>query len=279
MMRLGILVGALAAAGLVLAVELPAQQPGTPPDVKVTIDHNAVTSATPAFKFARMPPPMKDDAGAKAVLKLVDGEGDSNGAALNALVDGLWPRDEDEPGANFFFDAGTAGGRFRMDLGSAIDISEVRSYSWHPNTRGPQVYTLYASDGADPKFNLSPRNDVNPATAGWTLIAMVDTRTPQGDPGGQYGVSIKKAGGSLGKFRHLLFVCSATETDDDWGNTFYSEIDVIAANTPNPEGSRGAAEARRDEGGGFQEEPRPLRSQAECLPRIPRSSPRLRVSA
>jgi hypothetical protein len=222
----------LTAIGVVLSVGFSARRQGAPADVKITIDHNAVAAATPAFTFAHVPPPMKDDAASKAVLKLVDGDGDSNGAALGALVDGLLPHDEDEPGANFFFDAGTAGGRFRMDLGSAIDIAEVRTYSWHPNTRGPQVYMLYASDGTDPKFNLSPRNDVNPATAGWTLLATVDTRTPQGDPGGQYAVSIKKASGTLGKFRHLLFACAATEADDDWGNTFYSEIDVIAANLP-----------------------------------------------
>lgn len=220
---------ALSAIGLILSLAVSARQQGTPPDVKVTIDHNAVAAATPQFKFARVPSPMKDDAGAKAVVKLVDGEMDPNGAALGALVDGLWPREEDEPGANFFFDAGTAGGRFRLDLGTAIDIAEVRTYSWHPNTRGPQVYMLYASDGVPAAFNVAPRNDVNPVTVGWTLIATVDTRTPQGDPGGQYGVSIRKATGPLGKYRHLLFACSSTEGDDDWGNTFYSEIDVIAA--------------------------------------------------
>jgi len=207
----------------------PPQQSSAPSDVKVTIDRNAAATATHDFKFTHVASPAKDDAGAKAVLRIVEGESDPNGAALNAVVDGLWPREEDEPGANFFFNAGTGGGRFRMDLASAIEIAEVRTYSWHPNTRGPQVYTLYGSDGSDPKFNTSPRNDVDPSTVGWTLIASVDTRTPGGDPGGQYGVSLKRASGALGRFRHLLFVCAATELDDDWGNTFYSEIDVIAS--------------------------------------------------
>jgi hypothetical protein len=240
----------LAAMGLVLPAGPAARQRGTAAEVTITIDRNPMTTATPEFKFAHVPSPMKDDAGAKAVLTLVDGEGDPNGAALNALVDGLWPREEDEPGANFFFDAGTAGGRFRMDLGRAIDLAEVRTYSWHPNTRGPQVYTLYASDGTDPKFNEAGRTElqsarrtiVDPASAGWTLIATVDTRTPAGDPGGQYGVSIKKATGVLGTYRHLLFVCSATEADDDWGNTFYSEIDVIAAAAAR--GTRGTQRSR-----------------------------------
>ena len=44
----------------------------------------------------------------------------------------------------------------------------------------------------------------------------------------QYGVSITDASGALGKYRYLLFDCIETETDDPWGNTFYSEIDVVA---------------------------------------------------
>jgi hypothetical protein len=50
----------------------------------------------------------------------------------------------------------------------------------------------------------------------------------QGEEGGQYGVSIAEPGGSLGKYRYLLFDCYATEMNDDWGNTFYSEVDVVA---------------------------------------------------
>ena len=59
-------------------------------------------------------------------------------------------------------------------------------------------------------------------------MANVDTRPAGGDMGGQYGVSISLPTSSR-PARYLLFVCSATETNDDFGNTFYSEIDVIAA--------------------------------------------------
>jgi len=197
-------------------------------EVKVTIGYNPVAEATKDFKFKRVPPPIKDDAGTQAKLALVDGEIDANGADLSALVDGLLPAYEDEPSANYFFNAGTIGGRFSMDLGGVIEIAQVNTYSWHPNTRGPQVYKLYASDGTDAKFNPSPVNTVDPVACGWKLIAIVDTRPTQGDGGGQYGVSIADSGGSLGKYRYLLFSCVATEVDDDYGNTFYSEIDVIA---------------------------------------------------
>jgi hypothetical protein len=195
--------------------------------VKITVDHNA-SAATGSFKFRNVPSPVKDDAAAGAKLLLLEGEADTNGADLSALTDGVLPTEEDEPAKNFFFNAGTGGGRFRMDLGNAIDVAQINTYSWHPNTRGPQVYRLWASDGTDPKFNAEPRGNMDPATCGWKLIGVVDTRSQQGDDGGQHGVSIADASGRLGKYRYLLFDCYVTETADDFGNTFYSEIDVLA---------------------------------------------------
>jgi hypothetical protein len=196
-------------------------------EIKITVDYHSVDTATKDFKFPNVPTPSKDDAAARAKLALVDGEIDSNGAGLGALTDGLLPSMEDDPAANFFFNAATMGGRFSMDLGGAIEIAQVNTYSWHPNTRGPQVYKLYASDGADPKFNAAPGGSLDPVTCGWKLIAVVDTRPREGYGGGQYGVSISDSSGVLGKYRYLLFSCIAPEADDDYGNTFYSEIDVI----------------------------------------------------
>jgi hypothetical protein len=194
--------------------------------VKVSVDYNV--GGTAEFKFKTVPTPAKDDAGSKAKFALVIGELDPNGADFNALTDGSLPASEDQPAVNLFFNLGGTGGRFRMDLGSVIEISQVNSYSWHPDTRGPQVYLLYASDGADPKFNGQPNGTTDPTTVGWKLLATVDTRPKSGRGGGQYGVSITDSNGALGKYRYLLFDCLATEMDDDWGNTFYSEVDVIA---------------------------------------------------
>jgi hypothetical protein len=208
--------------------------------IVITVDHNVGKDATREFKFAHVPSPGGDDAAMRATLTLVAGEVDENSGGLSRLTDGRVPTEEDEPEANFFFDAGTWGGRFRMDLGSAIEIAAVNSYSWHPNTRGPQVYVLYASDGADPNFDPAPKTKVDPTSVGWRRVASVDTRPKQGNGtlapasalvdqfGGQYGVSITHASGSIGKFRYLLFDCFETEADDDWGNTFYSEIGVVA---------------------------------------------------
>jgi hypothetical protein len=193
--------------------------------VTVTIDHNP--AGTGNFNFNRVPAPVKDDAGARATWLLLVGELDSNAVGFNALNDGLLPTRQDQPTANFFFSAGSSGGRFRLDLGKVLEIAQVNSYSWHPNSRGPQVYLLYASDGADPKFNAEPKGYVDPTTAGWKLLTIVDTREKYGRMGGQYGVSVAAANGTLGKYRYFLFDTVATETDDDWGNTFYSEIDVL----------------------------------------------------
>ena len=201
--------------------------------VNITIDHNTGKAATSEFKFKHVPSPARDDASTKAKLTMVDAEADPNSADISALTDGILPTSDDQPRKNFFLRAGSGGGRVRMDLGSVIELAQINSYSWHSNARAPQVYRLWASDGADPKFNDAPKANINPAVCGWNLIATVDTRSNDEDEdGGQFGVSITSQSGKLGKFRYLLFDLYATEIADDFGNTFYSEIDVVANHAP-----------------------------------------------
>ncbi|HEY2328702.1 MAG TPA: basic secretory protein-like protein, partial [Verrucomicrobiae bacterium] len=123
-------------------------------------------------------------------------------------------------------------GRIEVDLGRAVEIKQVNTYSWHPSTRGPQVYRLYGGEETADGFNASPGQAADPEKCGWKLIAKVDTRIKGVGGGGQYGVSISDSKGIIGKYRHLLFVIAPTETDDDFGNTFYSEIDVVELNAP-----------------------------------------------
>jgi hypothetical protein len=193
-------------------------------EVKVTIERS---TATPAFRFARVAAPATDDAASNAKVELMAGTVDRNSAGLPSLIDGRVPANEDEPEANLFVRGDSWGGRFRIDLGAIIDVAAVNTYSWHPGSRAPQVYRLYASDGSDPGFNPAPDVKADPAKNGWREIAFVDTRTKEGDNGGQYGVSIADSTGSLGRYRYLLFDVFETESDDPWGNTFYSEIDVV----------------------------------------------------
>ncbi len=193
--------------------------------IRVTVDHNTGPAATKQFKFKNVPPPAKDDAAAKATVTLLVGESDPAGGDVSVLTDGLLPTEADDPKSNFYFAPGSGGGRVRMDFGEVIEIKQVNSYSWHTGAGAPQVYLLYASDGAEVGFNAQPNANTDPNSCGWKLITTVDTR--KDGEGGQYGISISAPHGVLGKYRYLLFSFVATETDDDAGNTFYSEIDVV----------------------------------------------------
>jgi hypothetical protein len=202
--------------------------------ITTLVEHLDNNHATKQFKFHKIPPPARDDAATRAKFTIVSGQPDANANDPDRLHDGQVPDWEDEPGRNFAFATGD-GGRLLVELDGAIDIAEVNTYSWHPSTRGPQVYKMYASDGSAQTFDPKPGEGTDPLTCGWTLVATVDTRPKQGDPGGQYGVSISDTNGSIGHYGYLLFDISRTENDDDWGNTFYSEIDVVERNVkPSP---------------------------------------------
>jgi hypothetical protein len=199
-------------------------------DVKVIFERS--DHATPEFKFKTVPTPAKDDAGTKATFSIVDGRRDGNGAEISALNDGKLPSGQDEPRSNFFFAQGLDGGRIVVDLGRVVEVRQVNTYSWHSDTRGPQVYSVHGADGSAKDFNASPKRPADPEKWGWSYLADVDTR-PAGkkveEAGGQYGVSVTDSSGALGKFRYLLFDINETEDDDKFGNTFYSEIDVVTS--------------------------------------------------
>jgi hypothetical protein len=200
-------------------------------EIRIVTDRNEY--ATPDFKFKTVPSPSQSDAATKAKFTIVAGRRDSNGGDLDRLHDGKIPIDEDQPSENFFFAAGSDGGRLLVDLGGSIDLKQVNTYSWHPNTRGPQVYTLYASDGNADGFDPQPKKGTDPEKCGWKLLAKVDTRSKKEEEnGGQYGVSISDSDGTMGKYRYLLFDVARTETTDAFGNTFFSEIDVVDPTGP-----------------------------------------------
>ncbi len=224
---MGIRVAALMVASVVLMFVSVSRA-----EVKVVAERNGSNNAGAGFAFKNVPVPSQSDAGTKATFTLVDGRRDNNGGELAKLHDGKMPTEEDQPGESFFFTAGTDGGRVLVDLGRAIDIKQVNTYSWHANTRGPQVYRLYGSDANGAGFDAQPKKGTDPATCGWTFVAKVDARPEGKEPGGQYGVSISDSGGVLGKYRYLLFDIGRTEETDPFGNTFYSEIDVVDPTTP-----------------------------------------------
>lgn len=204
----------------------------TPAAVQVALGFNENNQATPAFAFTNVPAPSKVDAATPAKFSLAAGERDENGGFIKALNDGRLPSESDEPGANFFFAGGGQAGRLVADLGKVIELKAVNSYSWHPGGRAPQVYKLYASDGDRAGFNPKPDRSVDLDKGGWKLVAAIDTRTKFAGQGGQFGVSITDPAGVMGKYRYLLFDVATTDSSDPFGQTFFSEIDVIDANAP-----------------------------------------------
>lgn len=196
--------------------------------IETVTDRNPSDEAVFEFKFANVPSPSRGDAVEDADIFIVDGTRDRNGGDAGKLNDGKTPIYADHPAENFFFAAGTDGGRLMIDLGAVIEVVEVNTYSWHPSTRGPQVYTLYASSGESDDFNSRPKRGISPESCGWTRIARVDTRSDESEDGGQYGVNTKDSNGIIGEYRYLLFDINRTESRDPFGNTFFSEIDVIA---------------------------------------------------
>jgi hypothetical protein len=198
-------------------------------EIQISSEH---LDAELGFCFEQIPLPAVNDAGSRATWTMISGQRDDNGARIAALNDGRVPANEDQPRSNFFFRAGTAGGRILADLGKANSIKRISSYSRHVGDRAPQVYTVYGSNGDIDVSKLSP-NSSEPLDPGqWQRIAAIDTRPTTGESGGTYGVSITSSQSSVGPFRYLLFLVEPTEKRDPFGLTFFSEIDIVTDDDP-----------------------------------------------
>jgi len=205
---------------------------GSQAEIRVVIAHNQNDDASRRFRFTNAPAISGTDAATQAKFSIVDGKLDDNGGSLERLHDGKGPMGADQPGGNVFFDAGTDGGRLLIELPGPIQIKGINSYSWHTDTRAPQVYNLYASDGANPSFDLRPKRGNDPEKSGWRLLARVDTRLTNKKEGGQYAVLVSDTEGLVGRYHYLLFDIFSTDTNSPFGNTFFSEIDVIDRDAP-----------------------------------------------
>lgn len=186
------------------------------------------TDESQFFEFKQIKRPAKNDLGIKARWAVVRGRLDGNSIGTAALGDGRIPQSEDSPRENCFFAAGGSGGCLAADLGEAFEVAEVVTYSWHPGSRAPQRFTLYASkgDGADFVWDRLA-DDKSPEQSGWIRIADVDTRSRRG-VGGQHASRVSDPAGSLGSFRYWLLEVQPTAANDPFAQTFFSEIDFIA---------------------------------------------------
>jgi hypothetical protein len=216
-LRLAAAAGVLGLASLSLAQE-----------AKIVIEHKDSEEGKP-FAFKKVPPPSSADLATKAKFLIVAGDEDPNGGGVAKLHDGRGPAEEDQPAENFFFNAGSPGGQLLVDFQQPAVITGINTYSWHPGSRSPQVYKLYCNTNTHDSIPVKKTEGPNLAASGWKLLAAVDSRTNGVAPGGQVGVAVSLAGPPLNT-RYLLFDISATEKDDYFGNTFYSEIDVLGTN-------------------------------------------------
>ena len=188
------------------------------------------SSDNTAFETKATPSPASNDAATGAIFKVIAGTPDPNSAPLSALHDGKIPIVDDEPSSNFFF---SGGGRILVDLGKAVDVATIASYSWHSGSRSSQNYQVYGSDGSGKDFVAEPGAGVSPDKSGWKLIARVDTTA---NKPGQHAAAISPgAGKSIGSFRYILFDIQKNPRETRFNDTFFSEIDITDANGPAPE--------------------------------------------
>jgi len=196
---------------------------------QATIQRWSESSRLAPFQFPQdaVPAPSAKDGATQAEWSLLDGRIDPNSGGLAALHDDRLPSDPDQPGANFFLVPNSDGGRLLADLGKVKEVLSLNSYSWHPAERGPQVYTLYASDGSSDGFKPGPKRPLDPTTCGWRKLARVDTRDAEDPQGGLYGASVANSGKPLGRFRYLLLDVERTGMHPAFDQTFFSELDII----------------------------------------------------
>jgi hypothetical protein len=198
----------------------------------VSADVEVTTENSPDglnFRFQSAPLPAVNDAGSNGKWSVLEGHVDANSGSIAVVSDGSVPTSDDQPQQNFFFAAGTDGGMIAVDLGQTCELSEIVSYSWHSDTRAPQIYTVYAATGEEQGFAFPASSASLADSSGWKKIADVDSRTKHRQ-GGQHAARIFNTQQPFGSFRHLLFVVKASELDDRFGNTFFSEIDIVAGN-------------------------------------------------
>lgn len=210
---------------------------------------------TPGFEFPSIEPPTADDAAdaysGQASIRCVQGRLYANtrksitSAAPTILLDGKGQSNPDAPEESLYFADNETGGLL-LDLGRPITVSKVNVFSWHRclnpgfepdlreahRERAAQNYVLYGSADDEP-----PPVGETPTAAGWTLIARVNSDEYFGLAGiarpAQQASSITSARGTLGHYRHLLFVVQPTPGMNHDGRelnftTFFGEIDVYA---------------------------------------------------
>lgn len=195
---------------------------------------------TAQFRFPTIEPPsdrdFADRAFGRATINALAGKFGPYSGPLSSLLDGKGQSSSDAPKESVLFDEGQFG-FLQLDLGQAVSIKKVNTYSWHihrnrPNdrVRATQKFFLYGYAGDDSPGINGPLTD-----AGWVLLARVNTDetfgiTQSENRPAQQASSITAANGSIGRFRYLLWQVLPSQGPDrrTLDNTLYGEIDVYA---------------------------------------------------
>ena len=143
----------------------------------------------------------------------------------NVLIDGKGQSKQDSPQESLFFEHGSFGS-ILMDLGRAVSIRKINSYSWHQHNRigdhrvrAHQGYVLYGFAGNHPPS----AKEIGSPNSEWVRIARVNSDQffqvhQKLDRPAQQACSIFASKGELGNYRYLLWDVKAP--------TFFGEIDV-----------------------------------------------------
>ncbi|MDB3958021.1 FecR family protein [Opitutales bacterium] len=187
---------------------------------------------TEQFRFPTIAPPSNDDladqsrGGARITVpqgKLMTPRSSTPNPSV--LIDGRGQSKQDSPRESLFFENGRYGSLL-MDLGRAVSIRKINSYSWHQHNRiedhrvrAHQGYVLYGFAGETPPSAEA----VGDPDSGWVRIARVNSDQffqvhQKLDRPAQQACSIFASKGELGKYRYLLWDVKAP--------TFFGEIDV-----------------------------------------------------
>ena len=142
-----------------------------------------------------------------------------------SILDGSGQTNQDSPQESVFFENDVKNGSLLIDLGKAISIAKINSYSWHQHNRIPEH-----NDRAQQKFTLFgwpdkqlPNLEIPARESGWVRIARVNSEQffhvkQLDNRPSQQACSIFASKGEIGEYRYLLLEVS--------GPTFFGEIDV-----------------------------------------------------
>lgn len=124
------------------------------------------------------------------------------------------------------YENGVMDGMYKLDLGVAKEIGEVRTYSWNEGgQRGRQRFVLFGSTAdTDPGWNIDNAK---------TFTPLADVETQPAPPEHFTATGVRQSGGRpLGVFRWLIWAVAPVTGDGGSENTAFQELQAIPTAKP-----------------------------------------------